>query len=155
MKQIVTNVAILISTSMLALAGCSSNTQSQNTGIGAVSGAVAGGVAGAAIGSGAAAVGAGAVAGAIVGGWIGHSMDHSDNSSMSNTLDNNATGQPSSWKNKSTGARYTMKPTSSVMAYNGNNNCRKYQITGVMSGKKDTNTGVACKNSDGSWSTVS
>ncbi len=158
MKQIVTNAAILVSASMLALAGCSTNTQNQNTGIGAVSGAVVGGLAGSAFGAGtgkAVAVGVGAVAGALLGGWIGHSMDHSDNSSMNNALDNNATGQSSSWKNRSTGARYTMKPTSNVMTYNGNNTCRKFQITGYKDGKKDTSTGVACKNSNGTWTTVS
>lgn len=158
MKQIVTNVAILISASMLALAGCSSNTQNENTTVGAVGGAVVGGLAGSAFGAGtgkAVAVGVGAVAGALLGGWLGHSMDHTDNSSMCNTLDNNSVGQPSSWKNKKTGGRYTMKPTSNVMAYNGNNNCRKYEVTGVVGGKKETTSGIACKTSDGKWATVS
>jgi surface antigen len=41
------------------------------------------------------------------------------------------------------------------MAYNGNNNCRKYQATGVVNGKKQTTTGIACKNADGKWNTVS
>lgn len=157
MKQIATYVVILITTAMLALAGCSSNTQNQNTAVGAVGGAVVGGLAGSAIGAGtgqAVAIGAGAVAGALLGGWIGHSMDHSDNSSMCGCMDRNSAGQPSSWKNKQTGARYTMKPTSEVMAYNGNNTCRKYQITGVVNGKRETNEGIACRNADGTWRTV-
>lgn len=158
MKQIMTNVAVLITASALALVGCSSNTQGENTGIGAVTGAVAGGLAGSAFGAGtgrAVAVGVGAVAGALLGGWIGHSMDHSDNSAMCKTLDNNSVNQSSSWKNKKTGARYTMKPTSSVMAYQGYNTCRQYEVTGVADGKKETTTGVACKNKNGSWTTVS
>jgi len=158
MKQLLTNVAILISASMLALVGCSSNTQNENTGIGAVAGAVVGGVAGSAFGGGTGkvvAVGVGAVAGALLGGWMGHSMDHSDNSSMCHALDNNHVGQPSSWKNRKSGARYTMRPTSDVMSYNGNNTCRKFEITGVMDDKKDTTNGIACKNSNGTWNTVS
>jgi len=158
MKQIVTNVAIIISASLLALAGCSSNTQNENTTIGAVGGAVVGGLAGSAFGAGtgkAVAVGVGAVAGALFGGWLGNSMDHSDNSSSCGCLSNNTTGQSSSWKNKKTGARYTMKPTSDIMAYNGNNTCRKYEITGVVNGKKDTQSGIACKGANGTWNTVS
>jgi surface antigen len=158
MKQFARNVLILITASMLTLVGCSSNTQSQNTALGAVGGAAVGGLAGSAIGAGtgqAIAIGAGAVAGALLGGWLGNSMDHSDNSSACGCLSDNSTNQSSSWKNKKTGARYTMKPTSDVMAYNGNNNCRKYQVTGVQNGKKETSTGIACKNSNGTWSTVS
>lgn len=157
MKQIVTNVAILISASVVALTGCSSNTQGQNTTLGAIGGAGVGALAGSAIGAGtgkAVAVGVGAVAGALFGGWLGNSADHSDNRSACGCLSDNSTGQSSSWKNKNTGARYTMKPTSNVMAYNGNNTCRKFQVTGVVNGKKETSTGIACKNADGTWSNV-
>lgn len=158
MKQIITNIAILISACSLALVGCSSNTQNENTGVGTVAGAVVGGLAGSAFGAGAGkavAVGVGAVAGALVGGWIGHSMDHSDNAAMCHTLNSNHTNQSSSWKNKKSGARYTMKPTSDVMAYQGHNTCRQYEMTAVSGDKKDTTNGIACKNNNGAWSTVS
>jgi surface antigen len=158
MKNALVNVLILISVSMLTLVGCSSNTQSENTGVGAVAGAVIGGVAGSAFGAGtgrAVAVGVGAVAGALLGGWIGHSMDHSDNQSMCHTLDRNKTNQSSTWHNKKTGAQYTMTPTSKVMSYNGNNYCRQYETTATISGKTQTVTGTACRQSNGTWQTVS
>jgi surface antigen len=158
MKNVLVNIAVLISVSMLALVGCSSNTQSENTGVGAVAGAVIGGVAGSAFGAGtgqAVAVGIGAVAGALLGGYIGHSMDHSDNQTMCHTLDRNKTNHPSNWHNKKTGATYSMKPTSNVMSYNGNSYCRQYETTATISGKTQTVTGTACRQSNGSWRTVS
>jgi surface antigen len=158
MKKVLTYFTVLFSASLVMLTGCSSNTQNQNTTLGAVTGAVVGGVAGSAFGGGtgrAVAVGVGAVAGALLGGYVGHSMDSSDNSNMCNTMSNNPTNHSSSWKNKKSGARYTMKPTSNVFTYNGNSTCRKYQATAVVNGEKQTTDGVACKQSNGSWQTVS
>ena len=80
MKRIFTQLLIFVLG--FSLVACSSNTQNENTGIGAVTGAVLGGLAGSAIGQGTGkvvAVGAGIVAGALLGGYIGHSMDSSDN----------------------------------------------------------------------------
>ena len=158
MKNSIICVLIAISMSVLALTGCSSNTQDQNTTIGAVSGAVVGGLAGTAFGAGtgkAVAVGVGAVAGALFGGWVGHSMDHSDNSSTCHAMDHNAPNQPSNWKNKKTGAHYSIQPTSNVMTYNGNNYCRQYESTATMSGKTQSSSGVACRQANGSWQVVS
>jgi surface antigen len=158
MKNSIISVLIAISMSLLALTGCSSNTQQGNTTIGAVSGAVVGGLAGTAFGAGtgrAVAVGVGAVAGALFGGWIGHEMDHSDNTRCCHTLDRNAPNHPHTWKNKRTGAQYTVKPTSRVMTYNGNNYCRQYETTATMNGKTQTSSGIACRQANGSWQVVS
>ncbi len=158
MKISIISVLIAISVSMLALTGCSSNTQQENTTVGAVTGAVAGGVAGTFFGAGtgrAVAVGIGAVAGALFGGWVGHEMDHSDNSSTFHAMDKNAANHPFTWKNKKTGARYTVKPTSNVMTYNGNDYCRQYETSASMSGKTQSSSGVACRQANGSWKVVS
>lgn len=157
MKNIFTHFAILISACVFALVGCSSNTQSQNTAVGAVAGAVVGGVAGSAIGAGTGqivAIGAGAVAGALVGGYIGNSMDHSDNRAACKCLNKNRTHKKTSWHNKKTGAHYSMKPTSNVMAYQGNTYCRQFETTATISGKTESASGIACRQADGSWKAV-
>jgi surface antigen len=157
MKTSLNNLALLISLSMLTLVGCSTNTQSQNTTLGAVSGAVVGGLAGSLIGQGTGqvvAIGVGAIAGAFLGGTLGHNMESSDNANMSKAMSSNQTNQPSSWHNNHTNAHYTVTPTSNVMAYNGNNYCRNYHTNVVISGKQQVVTGVACKQSDGTWKTI-
>lgn len=153
MKKSLINIAILISVSVVILAGCSTNTQRENTTIGAVSGAVVGGLAGSLIGGGTGqvvAIGVGAVAGALAGGYIGHSMDSTDNNSAHQAL-NNPTNQSSTWENKKTGTQYTVRPTSRVMTYKGHKHCRKFETTAIISGKTHTMHGIACRQADGSW----
>lgn len=158
MKNSLVNVAILISMTMLVLVGCSStNTQRENTTIGAVTGAVAGGLAGSLIGGGtgrAVAIGVGAIAGAVLGGYIGHSMESTDNQAMNHALSHNPTHKSTTWNNTKTGTKYTVTPTSNKMAYNGNANCRQYETTATISGKSQTVTGIACLQSNGKWQTV-
>lgn len=152
-----TLISTVIICSMVGLVGCSTNTQSQNTGIGVVSGAVVGGLAGSLIGGGAGkvvAIGVGAVAGALVGCSIGHSMDHSDNTTMSNAMYSNSTNQGTTWTNNRTGATYTVVPTSKMMTYKKHHNCRTYYTTAVISGKTQKVYGVACRKADGSWYVV-
>jgi len=156
MKTSLISIALLVSMSVLAVTGCSTNTQEQNTGIGAVTGAVAGGLVGSAFGSGTGqvvAIAAGAIAGAFVGGYIGHNMDHSDHVAMSNAM-NKPTNKTTKWTNAKTGAHYSLTPISKTMAYKGNSMCREYRSTVVMSDKKQTVVGVACQQQDGSWKTV-
>ncbi|OGT35220.1 MAG: hypothetical protein A3F11_02120 [Gammaproteobacteria bacterium RIFCSPHIGHO2_12_FULL_37_14] len=149
-------IIFLLILSILATS-CSTNTQKENTAIGAVSGGVIGGLAGSLVGGGAGrvvAIGAGVVAGALLGGYIGHSMDSSDNTKMNHALNSNATNQTSSWKNKKTGAKYTMTPTSKMMTVNGNPNCRKFRSNAIIDGKKQQVHGIACRQADGSWQAI-
>src|SRR5689334_10281114 len=122
-KGLVALIALLLS---INLVGCSSNTQEQNTTLGAVTGAVVGGGAGAFVGQGlgkAVAIGVGLVGGALIGGYIGHHMDSTDNAKM-NTSMNNATYKQTTWTDEKTGASYSMAPTSKVMAVQGYTTCR-------------------------------
>lgn len=157
MKQAIMNLLILIM-SISLVTGCSTNTQSQNTGIGAVTGAVIGGLAGSAIGGGAGqaiAIGVGAVAGALVGGYVGKNMDSSDTVKSTSTLEKNTTNSSTHWTNSNTHATYTMTPISGHFAYKGYSNCRKFRMTTTYSnGKKYRSYGVACRQSNGSWITV-
>lgn len=150
---------IIFSFSLLSvgLVGCSTNTQSENTGIGAVSGAVLGGLAGSLIGGGTGkvlAVGVGAIAGGVLGGYIGHSMESSDTQRVNDAMENNPTNQATTWTNQKTGTRYTVAPTSNKMTINGNPNCRRYYTTAVIDGRKQKVSGIACQQDDGSWKAV-
>jgi surface antigen len=155
MKQTLRNLALLTT---IILVGCSTNTQNENTGIGAVTGGAIGGLAGSAIGGGtgkAVAVGAGIVLGALVGGTIGHSMDSGDKTQTNTVIKNNPTNHATRWTNPNTGMTYTMTPTSDMFAMNGNSNCRKYHFTATKpNGKMHSFNGTACLMNDGYWHTV-
>lgn len=144
---------VVILAAAMALVGCSSNTQNQNTAVGAVTGGVAGGLIGSAVGGGTA-VAVGAVAGALIGGVIGHNMDSSDTAKTYTVLDHNRKGRPTMWVNSRTGAHYTVVPVSGRMTINGHPNCRKYRTTAVMNGQTKTVYGYACKQDNGSWMAI-
>lgn len=148
MKNHLTKVIVLAAA--MSLAGCASNTQNQNTALGAVTGGVAGGLIGSAVGGGAA-VAVGAVAGAVIGGVIGHSMDSSDTARTYVVLDKNRKGHATMWVNSKTGARYTVVPVSGRMTINGHPNCRKYRTTAVINGQAKHVYGYACRQSNGTW----
>lgn len=151
-----TLIHITLLASMVSLAGCASNTQGQNTGIGAATGAVAGGLAGAAIAGGTpVGVGVGAVVGGLVGGVIGHSMDSTDNQTAYASLKNAPTNTPTKWTNPRTGATYTIVPVSGMITVNGNPNCRNYRTSVMSNGKLQKVYGTACMQSDGTWKDVS
>lgn len=138
------------------LAGCSTNTQKENTAAGAIAGGLIGGGAGAFVGQGvgkAVAIGVGIVGGALIGGYIGNHMDSSDSAKM-NTAMNNPTNQATRWKNEKTGARYSMRPTSNMIAVDGNPACRRFHTTAIIEGKTQRVNGVACQQANGSWQVV-
>jgi outer membrane lipoprotein SlyB len=159
MKTTLSNLALLISATTITLVACSTNTQTQNTTVGAVAGAVLGGVAGSAIGSGAGqllAAGVGAVAGGLLGGAIGHNMESSDTNKMHNTLEHNQVRKTSKWQNNHTGTKFSMTPMSSMMSYKGHNDCRRYHSTVTTpGGRQQVVNGVACRKSDNTWEAVS
>lgn len=156
MKSALIKSLILATSASLFVSCSSSNTQSENTTIGAVTGAVVGGVAGSAIGAGtgtAVAVGVGIVGGALVGGAMGHSMDHSDNMQANYALSNAPKHKPHHWKGRN-GTRYTVIPTSKSMKMYGHSHCRKYTMIANMNGKKEKVHGVACRKANGSWVSI-
>jgi surface antigen len=153
MKQSVIKSVFLAASACLVVGCSSSNTQSQNATIGAVTGAVVGGVAGSAIGSGAGtavAVGAGIVGGALIGGAMGSSMDHSDYRQTNYALSHSPYKKAHHWKGKN-GTHYTVVPTSKSKRMYGYSQCRNYTMTASMHGKKEKVHGVACRKPNGSW----
>src|SRR5438445_13630501 len=96
MKKILTNF-ILMGT--LVLGGCSTNSQNENTALGAVGGAAIGGLGIGAAGGNATAIGLGIVGGALIGGLLGHSMESNDTATTNAAIQSNATNQTRSWVN--------------------------------------------------------
>jgi surface antigen len=148
MKNTLTKIAILLLS--VNLVACSTNTQSQNTGLGAVTGGVAGGGIAALAGANPVVIGVSAVAGALIGGFIGHSADSSDKVAMDHSM-NNRTNHSTTWTNRKTGATYTVTPTSKRMAYHGYSDCRMYTTTARYHGKVQRVHGTACMQSNGTW----
>lgn len=151
MRNIIAKAAVVaLSFNIVA---CSTNTQQQNTGVGAVTGAVVGGVAAGVIGSSPAVVVGSAIVGALVGGAIGHSMDSTDTAQTYSSLNGN-TNKGTTWTNPKTGTTYTVVPTSAPFAYKGYNNCRRFHTTAVFAnGKRHNYYGIACQKANG-WVSV-
>jgi len=152
-KGMVALIAFLLG---IGLISCSSNTQEENTTLGAVTGAVVGGGAGSFVGQGvgkAVAVGVGIVGGALIGGYIGSHMDSSDNTRMNGAMNNNIY-KDTTWTNENTGSSYSMHPTSKLMAIQGNSHCRQFHVTANIEGETQGADGAACKQADGSWQSI-
>lgn len=156
MKKIITNAAIVAC--IASLTACSTNTQEQNTVIGAGTGAVAGGLLGSlATGAGSGwVIAAGAVVGGLIGGAIGYNMDNSDTTHVNSAMDENDINEPASWQNGQTNNWYKIVPTSDVFTYQGHEECRKYVAYGK--GKHHHKTvktqGIACRMDNGMWKQI-
>lgn len=154
MKQIITKLTLVAV--IASLTACSTNTQEQNTMIGAGTGAVAGGLLGS-IAKGAGSgwvIAAGAVVGALVGGVIGNSMDSSDCMQASSAMSDNAIDQPANWQNNQTGNTYKIVPTSGYFKYHQYQSCRHYIAYGKSHGQAVETKGIACRMDDGMWKQV-
>lgn len=155
MKKIIATVSI--AALITSLTACSTNTQKENTMVGAGTGAVVGGLVGTlAHGAGSGwVIAAGAVVGGLVGGLIGHNMDSSDTANMNAAMDKNSIDEPHNWTNSKTNTWYKIVPTSDVMEYKGSSYCRHYVAYGKTGSGKTTKTrGVACRDSKGMWHQV-
>ena len=126
--------------------GCATK---QDTGV--LTGGVLGGVVGSTVGHGSTgAVVAGSVIGAVIGGAIGRSMDQQDRHQAYHALEHHRTQEPYSWRNSDNGNRYTVTPTRTYETWAGQY-CREYQTDAVIDGRRETVTGTACRQPDGSW----
>jgi len=131
----------------LSLAACQTKEQG-----GTLIGGALGGALGAQVGQGSgrtAAIIAGTILGAYVGKEMGRYMDASDERKASEALEYNRDNQRSSWHNPNTGADISTTPTRTYVS-NGQN-CREYQTTILVDGRKERAYGTACRQPDGSW----
>ncbi len=141
-----------------ALTGCAEGQGNKQT-LGTIIGAGVGVLAGSQFGSGkgqwlAAAIGG--MAGAYAGSEIGKVLDQNDRKMAQQTaqlaLENNKTGQASSWRNPDSGNSGSATPISTYSE--GGRDCRKFESKVNVDGKSETATGKACRNADGSWTVV-
>lgn len=122
-------------------------------------GAVAGGILGNQIGNGGGRVAAtaiGAVIGGIVGSEIGRSMDQQDRmlaqSAEFEALERGQSGAPRQWRNPDNGHYGEIVPTRPYKR--GVADCRDYTHKVYIDGQPQAMKGTACRNPDGTWSSV-
>ncbi|HEX5362802.1 MAG TPA: RT0821/Lpp0805 family surface protein [Gallionella sp.] len=138
---------------MLAVSLVACQTKQQG---GGVVGGVLGGVLGNQVGGGSgrtAAIIAGTILGAYLGSEMGRYMDENDTRKAESAMEYNRDHQASTWHNPNTGAEVTAMPTRTFKSADGEN-CREYQTTVTVSGKKEKAYGTACRQPDGSWKIV-
>ncbi len=145
-------MVVVIAASM-GLTGCN---EVRNEDTGMVVGGILGGVLGSNVGKGSGrsvAMVAGAIAGAMIGGSIGRTMDEADRMKVQRTLEDSRTGETVAWNNPDTRSSYEMTPTRTTHT-SSNGPCRDYTMDAWIDGRKETVTGTACRQSDGSWKTM-
>jgi surface antigen len=69
------------------------------------------------------------------------------------TLENNRTGETSTWENPDTGHRGAITPTDTYRDDAGRP-CREFQQTVYIGGEPEKAYGTACRQPDGSWKIV-
>lgn len=149
----------IVGTVAIALGGCTQTTGPKQ-GFGTVGGAILGGVIGNQFGQGSgrvAATAAGALIGGLIGSEIGRSLDEADRQAayeaQLRAMESGAPGAPVQWRNPNTGhyGEIVPGPTYQVNAYN----CRDYTHTVYIDGRPEVLRGTACRQPDGTWSSVS
>jgi surface antigen len=147
----------------LSLAACASNPE-MDSGPKETTGNVAGAIGGAAIGSqfgggtsghvAGALIGAGL--GALIGNRIGAALDDEDKqrayAAQMDALEHAPSGAPVSWKNPDSGRYGTIVP--GPTRQEAGRNCRSFTHTIYIDGRPQTARGTACRNPDGTWTSV-
>lgn len=139
----------------LGMAACA-NKEDSGLAVGAVAGGVIGNQFGGGSGKVAATV-AGAVIGGIVGSEIGRSMDEEDRryaqEAEYEAFERGQSGEVRHWRNPSNGRYGEVVPS---RPYKRNAmDCRDYTHKIYVDGRPQSMRGTACRNPDGTWSSVS
>jgi len=145
----------------LSLGACETLQQSgAKQRIGGATGAVVGGLLGSKVGGGSGqlwATGAGAIIGGLLGSELGLSLDKADMIYAANASErahSAPVGETISWNNPETGHSGSVTPTregySTASRY-----CREYEQEIRVDGRRETATGQACQNANGTWEIVS
>jgi len=143
-----------LAVAVLALGACETKRET-GTLVGAAGGAVVGSLFGSGTGQ-ILAIGAGAVVGGILGNRVGNYMDEKDKleaQAAMNRAQSAPVGQPVAWNNPDSGARGTVTPTREGKNQQGHD-CREFKHTVTKNGETREDTGIACRNPDGTWSTL-
>lgn len=141
------------------VAACSADSGPKEVG-GTAAGAVAGGLIGNAVGGSAGNRLAGTVIGAAIGGFLGNrigaALDDEDKrrayAAQMQALETGPSGAPVAWRNPDSGRYGNVVPGPAYQA-NGAT-CRQYTHTIYIDGSPQSERGAACRNPDGTWTTV-
>ena len=144
----------------LGLAACSADSGPKEAG-GTVVGAGTGAVIGSAVGGSPGTRLAGGTVGAAVGGFLGNrigaALDDDDKrrayAAQMQALETGPSGVPVAWRNPDSG-RYGNVVPGPVYQINGAP-CRQYTHTVFIEGRPQSERGTACRNPNGTWTTVS
>jgi surface antigen len=118
--------------------------------VGAVVGGVVGGAVGARVGDNRPiATLIGAVAGALIGAKVGRELDEPDRGCFGHTLEVGEEGHRVVWTNESIGVRYELVPGAG-RDRNGEA-CREFTLVTIASGKKSSQSGLACRSESAAW----
>lgn len=153
-----TFTALLLSFAVLS--ACASEQGKTGENIGTAVGAVIGSVVGAKAGSGSGkslGTGLGAIFGAWLGQVMGKKLDEQDqqkvNEKAQETMETTEVGQTTTWTNPDTGNSGTMTPTTARNTEDGKD-CRDFETSVMIDGKKEKASGRACRQEDGAWKII-
>ena len=142
--------------SLLVLgAGCASHDEEpilDESEAGQIIGGVAGAAAGSQVGGGSGqtvATIAGALIGAVVGERIGARMEDDDRRAAALVLEENRTGETSTWENPDTGNEFAVTPIETYER--AGRPCRQFEFRVETDRGSDTEERTACRNNDGTW----
>lgn len=151
-----TKPLLVLTTTATLITACADTTH-QKQQVGTVLGGVLGGVLGSNVGEGTgktAGTIAGVLIGAVIGGEIGRAMDETDRllaeQTAQKTLETTPTGQTSTWTNPDSGNSGSVTPTRTYRNPRGQD-CREYETTVYIDGRRETAYGTACRMPDGTW----
>jgi surface antigen len=151
----------IIGMSLAACAGDPDSGRGPQEGTGTLLGAGTGALLGATVAGGGtgnrlagAAIGAGL--GALIGNRIGAALDDEDKrrayEAQMDALERGPSGAPVSWKNPDSGRYGTIVPGPAYQE--SGRNCRQFTHTIYIDGKPQTVRGTACRNPDGTWTSL-
>ncbi|MDG2033563.1 MAG: RT0821/Lpp0805 family surface protein [Rhodospirillales bacterium] len=145
---------------MVFISACAQSQDSQKQTIGTLLGAGAGALIGSQIGGGKgqlAAVAIGALGGAFLGSEVGKSLDDVDRlkagKAQQAALENNRSGQVTSWRNPDTGHSGAITPKPAVQTPSGEY-CRDYEHEIKVAGRTEVAQGTACRKPNGTWRVI-
>lgn len=149
-------LGVALSGALLAGGGCAGQDRDEPPIGESEAGQIIGGVAGAAVGS---QVGggsgqtvatiAGALIGAVVGERIGARMEDDDRRAAALVLEENRTGETSTWENPDTGNEFAVTPIETYER--AGRPCRQFEFRVETDRGSDTEERTACRNNDGTW----
>src|SRR5450755_1330394 len=137
----------------LTLAACAGSPDGMGPGPKENTGTLLGAGTGALLG---AAVAGGGLLGGLIGNRIGAGLDDEDKqrayAAQMDALERGSSGAPISWKNPDSGRYGTVVPGPAYQ--DAGRNCRSFSHTIYIDGRPQTARGTACRNPDGTWTSL-